>query len=60
MPHQQFQSCIDACNKCAVACDHCAASCLSEQDVHPMARCIALDIDCAELCRLATAYMSRG
>jgi hypothetical protein len=25
-----------------------------------MARCIALDIDCAEICRLAAAYMSRG
>jgi hypothetical protein len=60
MPHQQFQSCIDACNDCAVACDHCAASCLKEKDVQAMARCIALDIDCAEICRLAAAYMSRG
>ena len=60
MPHQQFQSCIDACNDCAVACDHCAASCLKERDVQAMARCIALDIDCAEVCRLASAYMSRG
>ena len=60
MPHQQFQSCIDACNDCALACDHCAASCLKEQDVKAMARCIALDIDCAEVCRLAVAYMGRG
>jgi saccharopine dehydrogenase (NAD+, L-lysine-forming) len=22
--HEQFQSCIDACNQCATACDHCA------------------------------------
>jgi len=60
MPHQQFQSCIDACYACAAACDHCAASCLQEQDVKPMARCIALDIDCAEVCRMAAAYMGRG
>lgn len=60
MPHEQFQSCIDACNDCAVACDHCAASCLAEQDVKAMARCIALDMDCAQICRLASAYMSRG
>jgi len=60
MPHQQFQSCIDACNDCALASDHCAAACLKEADVQAMARCIALDIDCAEICRLAVAYMGRG
>lgn len=60
MPHDQMKSCIDACNECAVACDHCAASCLQEPDVKAMARCIALDVDCAELCRLAAAYMARG
>jgi hypothetical protein len=60
MAHQQFQSCIDACNACAVACNHCAAACLQEQDVKAMARCIALDIDCAEICQLAAAAMARG
>jgi hypothetical protein len=60
MPHQQFQSCIDACNACAVACDHCAVSCLAEKDVKAMVRCIQLDMDCAEICRLASAYMARG
>jgi hypothetical protein len=60
MLHEQFQSCIDACNDCAAACDHCAVSCLKEQDVAKMARCIQLDMDCAEICRLAAAYMARG
>ena len=60
MPHEQYQSCITACYDCAVACDHCAAACLAETDVKAMARCIALDIDCAEMCRLAAAYMSRN
>ena len=60
MPHQNYQSCIDACNACAVACNHCAASCLQEQDVKMMARCIALDVDCAEICQLAAAAMSRA
>ena len=60
MSHEQFQSCIDACYECATACDHCAASCLKEKDVKMMARCIALDIDCAEYCRLAAAFMARG
>lgn len=59
MAHQKYQTCIDACNACADACDHCAASCLQEQDVKAMARCIALDMDCAAICRLAAAYMAR-
>jgi hypothetical protein len=25
-----------------------------------MARCIELDMDCAQICRLAAAYMARG
>src|SRR3546814_7834325 len=53
-------SCIDACYACATECDHCAASCLGEQDVKSMARCIKLDMDCAQICRLAASYMARG
>lgn len=58
--HDKFKSCIEACYACAAACDHCAAACLQEQDVEAMARCIALDMDCAQICRLAAAYMARG
>lgn len=60
MNQMNFQSCIDACNACADACDHCAASCLKEQDVTPMARCIAHDIDCAHICRMAAGFMARN
>lgn len=60
MSHEQFETCIEACNACALACDHCAAACLKEADPKPMARCIALNVDCAEICRLASAYMGRG
>lgn len=60
MPHESMQSCIDACYDCAVACDHCASACLREQEPKKLSRCIALDIDCAELCRTAAALMSRG
>lgn len=56
----QFQSCIDACNACADACDNCAAQCLKEADVTAMARCIELDMDCAQLCRTAAALMARA
>lgn len=57
---QQFESCITACHVCANACDMCVAACLKEDDVKMMARCIALDIDCAQICRLAAGVMARG
>jgi len=60
MAHLQFQECIDACNACADACDYCATACLAEDDVKMMARCIALDMDCAQICRLAASCMARG
>src|SRR5690625_3651991 len=60
MAHEKYQSCIDACYQCAAACDHCATACLGEDDVKMMAHCIALDIDCAAICRVAAASMARG
>lgn len=60
MPHQPYNACIEACNACAVACNHCAISCLHETDVKMMAKCIALDTDCAQICALAAAAMARG
>lgn len=60
MTSSNMQSCIDACNACATACDHCAAMCLTEDDVKAMARCIANDMDCAQLCRTAAGLMARN
>lgn len=60
MSHQTYQACIDACNQCATLCNHCATACLKEDNVKMMARCIALDIDCAAICQLAAAAMARG
>jgi len=60
MSHEQYKSCIDACNDCAVACAHCAQECLSEQEIAQLARCIKLDLDCAAICRAASAAMARG
>jgi hypothetical protein len=56
----QQWSCIQACNACALACEHCAAACLEEPDVASMTACITLDRDCAEVCRLAAAWMTRN
>lgn len=60
MAHQQHASCIEACDQCAAACNHCSTACLQEQDVKMMARCIALDMDWAAICQLASAAMARG
>ena len=43
-----------------MTCNQCAAACLQEQDVKMMAHCIALDMDCAQLCATAAAMMARG
>jgi hypothetical protein len=59
-PDSKYLDCIAACNACVVACNHCASSCLQEPDVKMMARCIALDMDCAELCATAVTLMSGG
>lgn len=56
----RYQSCIDACNACAVACNTCFAECLKEADVKMMARCIALDVDCAAICTVAGNAMARN
>jgi hypothetical protein len=54
------QSCIDACDACAEACERCAIACLEEPQPKLMARCIALDMDCAQACRLTASYLARG
>lgn len=54
------EACLRACNECAAACLQCAMACLAEADPKPMARCIALDLECADICRLAAASMARG
>ncbi len=59
MAHEHYADCIEACHACADECEHCADACLGEQDVKKMAECIRLDRDCADMCRLAAALMSR-
>ena len=60
MTREQFESCIAACNASAEACNQCAVACLFEPNREELARCVQLDMDCAEICRLAAAYMARG
>jgi hypothetical protein len=58
--YHEYQSCIEACLKCAAVCNHCASSCAKEEDVKMMARCIQLDMECAAICYAAAQLMSLG
>lgn len=60
MAHASLDRCIEECNDCAVECEHCATACLNEDGVSMLARCIALNRDCADICRLAVVFMARG
>jgi hypothetical protein len=50
---------IAACYDCAQACTQCADDCLSEQDVQHLAKCIRLNLDCADICATTARVVSR-
>ena len=58
--YHQYQTCIEACLRCASVCNYCASSCTREEDVKMMARCIRLDMECAAICYSAAQLMSLG
>lgn len=60
MPHQENKQLLDILARCAAECGHCANACLDESDVKMLTRCIRLDIDCADICRLTANFISRG
>ncbi|MBL1065099.1 four-helix bundle copper-binding protein [Streptomyces sp. 7-21] len=51
--------CIAECERCAQACTMCADSCLSEENVEDLARCVRLDLDCADVCDITARLLSR-
>jgi len=50
---------IDACLNCVQSCTSCADEDLAEQNVEEMRRCIALCLDCADVCDLTARLLSR-
>jgi hypothetical protein len=60
MSHEKNRALLEALHKCAEECSHCTAACLEEEDVKMLARCIRLNMDCAEICSLAISFVSRG
>lgn len=55
-----YEVCAEACTTCATECDRCLSACLLERDVAPLVQCIALDLECAALCRLLAGFADRG
>ncbi|MCO1602109.1 four-helix bundle copper-binding protein [Desulfosporosinus nitroreducens] len=55
-----MQACIDACNSCFQACEECYTACLNEPDVQARIHCIQVLRDCADICAMASQYMSRN
>ena len=55
-----YQSCIEACLRCAAICNYCASACTQEEDVKMMARCIQLDMECAAICYATGQLLSLG
>lgn len=51
---------ITACLACAQACTACSAACLRERELDRLRTCIALDLDCADLCATTAWVLSRN
>lgn len=51
---------IDALVECANTCSQCADACLSEEGLSPeLAKCIRLNLDCADVCTATSRVVSR-
>jgi hypothetical protein len=51
--------CIEACFDCAQSCAACADACIGEGNLQMLARCIRLDLDCADICFATGRILSR-
>lgn len=50
---------IEALEDCANTCTQCADACLAEQDLAMLAKCIRLNLDCADICSATSRVISR-
>ncbi len=51
---------ISILSDCADACNNCSTACLEEKDIQMMVACIRLDMDCAQICQVTAAFISRN
>lgn len=59
MSHEKHVEVINLLWECVIECEHCAVACLQEAEVQMLAKCIRLDLDCAEICRTTATLLSR-
>lgn len=50
---------IDILVECANTCTQCADACMSEEDLSRLAKCIRLNMDCADVCAATSRVVSR-
>ena len=55
----QLAATIDALSDCAQACTACADACIGEGDMQMLARCVRLNLDCADVCEATGRILSR-
>lgn len=60
MLNQRENECLRQSNECASACLQCAAACLEHSNASAMARCIALDMECADICHFTAVLIAYG
>ncbi|HKU43789.1 MAG TPA: four-helix bundle copper-binding protein [Polyangiales bacterium] len=56
----KFADCIEVCSDCELACRMCAEACLAERELAPLRRCIAYDLDCADICGVTARVLARA
>ncbi len=56
----QEVTCLRACSECAAACLQCVADCSNKGQTETLAHCIALNRECANLCRQAITAITLG
>ncbi|MDQ3192498.1 MAG: four-helix bundle copper-binding protein [Bacteroidota bacterium] len=50
---------VEMINKCASECDYCASACLNEENVKHLAKCIKMNLLCADICRTTAIFIAR-
>lgn len=57
--HEALTRAIEEALECSQTCTACADDCLGEENVQELTRCIALNIDCADICATTARVLSR-
>lgn len=55
----ELAACIEECFTCSQTCTSCADACLSEEKVADLRKCIRLNLDCADICGVTGAVLTR-